>query len=249
MSYAGDRTIRAQVFPSYAWISAVFMAALLVIFGVLAKKSNIIRDPGPTPPQGKELPYSLARAQMAWWLFLILGAYHYIGLVTGDWDSLTSSVLILAGISAATGLGAVVIDGGKRDQRAALEGERDTLIADIAKLETALAAQPAPPDLDNLKTQLTSKQSRLLDVLAAWKGLPGGASWTSNGFLRDILRDDTGVSFHRFQLATWTGVLGFVFVISVIKDLAMPEFSTTLLGLMGISSGTYIGFKISDPPK
>jgi hypothetical protein len=249
MSYSGDRTIRAQVFPSYAWVSAVFLAALFIVFVVLAKKSNIIRDPGPTPPPGKELPYSLARAQMAWWLFLILGSYHYIGLVTGDWDSLTQSVLILAGISAATGLGAVVIDGGKRDQRANLEGERDTLIAAITKLETAVAVQPPPPDLDNLKAQLTSKQNRLLEVLTSWKGLPGGTSWTSDGFLKDILRDDTGVSFHRFQLATWTGVLGFVFVISVVGDLAMPEFSATLLGLMGISSGTYIGFKIPDPPK
>jgi hypothetical protein len=29
----------------------------------------------------------------------------------------------------------------------------------------------------------------------------------------------------------------------------MPDFSATLLGLMGISSGTYIGFKASDAPK
>ena len=42
-------------------------------------------------------------------------------------------------------------------------------------------------------------------------------------------------------MATYTAVLGFVFVVSVIKDLAMPEFSSTLLGLMGISSGTYSG--------
>ena len=26
----------------------------------------------------------------------------------------------------------------------------------------------------------------------------------------------------------------------------MPEFSTTLLGLMGISSGTYLGFKLPE---
>jgi len=32
-----------------------------------------------------------------------------------------------------------------------------------------------------------------------------------------------------------------MFVSSVYNNLTMPEFSTTLLGLMGISSGTYIG--------
>ncbi|HEX9459334.1 MAG TPA: hypothetical protein VGA84_09330 [Thermoanaerobaculia bacterium] len=42
----------------------------------------------------------------------------------------------------------------------------------------------------------------------------------------------------------WTLVLGGVFLISVLWDLTMPEFSATMLALMGISSGTYIGFKL-----
>jgi len=37
-----------------------------------------------------------------------------------------------------------------------------------------------------------------------------------------------------------------ILVSSVQNNLTMPEFSTTLLGLMGISSGTYIGFKIPE---
>ena len=40
--------------------------------------------------------------------------------------------------------------------------------------------------------------------------------------------------------------LGVIFVASVYKDLAMPEFNATLLGLMGISSGTYLGFKVPE---
>jgi hypothetical protein len=50
-------------------------------------------------------------------------------------------------------------------------------------------------------------------------------------------------------MATWTVVLGFVFAVAVYQSLAMPDFSATLLGLMGISAGTYVGFKIPDPPK
>jgi hypothetical protein len=30
----------------------------------------------------------------------------------------------------------------------------------------------------------------------------------------------------------------------VLRDLAMPDFSAMVLGLMGISSGTYFGFKL-----
>jgi hypothetical protein len=60
----------------------------------------------------------------------------------------------------------------------------------------------------------------------------------------DLLGDDGHISFHRFQVAVWTLVLGFVFVTRVLSELAMPEFSATMLGLMGISSGTYLGFKL-----
>jgi hypothetical protein len=72
---------------------------------------------------------------------------------------------------------------------------------------------------------------------------PGG---TSRGFINDLMSDPNGVSLHRFQMFVWTLVLGVIFIGSVYKNLAMPEFSATLLGLMGISSGTYLGFKFPE---
>lgn len=66
---------------------------------------------------------------------------------------------------------------------------------------------------------------------------------TSHGFVSDMISDAKGVSLHRMQMFVWTLVLGVIFVASVYKDLSMPEFSATLLGLMGISSGTYLGMK------
>jgi hypothetical protein len=69
------------------------------------------------------------------------------------------------------------------------------------------------------------------------------APTTSHGFVNDMISDATGVSLHRLQMFVWTLVLGIIFIASVYNDLAMPEFSATLLGLMGISSGTYIGMK------
>lgn len=68
----------------------------------------------------------------------------------------------------------------------------------------------------------------------------------SRGFLNDVLSDDQGISIYRFQLFAWTLVLGVIFCASVYNALAMPQFSTTLLGLMGISSGTYLGFKVPE---
>jgi hypothetical protein len=72
---------------------------------------------------------------------------------------------------------------------------------------------------------------------------------SSQGFWADLLSDGDGVSFHRFQIAVWTMVLGVVFVWSVYRDITMPEFDASLLTLMGISSGTYVGFKFPEKLK
>jgi hypothetical protein len=68
----------------------------------------------------------------------------------------------------------------------------------------------------------------------------------SQGFLHDVLSDAEGISLYRFQLFVWTWVLGVIFVASVYNGLQMPQFNPTLLGLMGISSGTYLGFKVPE---
>jgi hypothetical protein len=76
--------------------------------------------------------------------------------------------------------------------------------------------------------------------------ITAAAPMPSKGFLRDVLSDDQGISIYRFQLFAWTLVLGVIFCASVYNGLTMPQFSTTLLGLMGISSGTYLGFKVPE---
>ena len=68
---------------------------------------------------------------------------------------------------------------------------------------------------------------------------------TSRGWWHDVVSDDAGViALDRLQIVVWTVILGGVFLTSVVWDLTMPEFNATLLALMGISSGTYIGFKL-----
>lgn len=65
------------------------------------------------------------------------------------------------------------------------------------------------------------------------------------GWWRDLVTDENGVvALDRLQVVVWTLVLGGIFLTSVLWDLTMPEFSATMLALMGISSGTYIGFKL-----
>jgi hypothetical protein len=245
--YSGSAPIAFQVFPWYSWLIVVFLIILLAVFLLLAQRSDILRD-GSSDTGAPKLSFSLARCQMAWWFFIIVATFNYIWMVTGDYDSITQGALILMGISAATGMGSVVVDSSKRDERQSLQNEQATLIARLPVLTASLTAMPTPVNLAELQAEHLQKTARLAEVKTALNKLPSSPG-ASVGFLQDILRDETGVSFHRFQMAAWTVVLGFVFVVSVYKGLTMPDFSATLLGLMGISAGTYVGFKIPDPPK
>lgn len=67
-------------------------------------------------------------------------------------------------------------------------------------------------------------------------------------FLRDLIDDGTGtgISLHRIQVVIWTLILGTIFILSVNKMMSMPEFSDTLLLLMGVSNGLYLGFKFPE---
>jgi hypothetical protein len=47
----------------------------------------------------------------------------------------------------------------------------------------------------------------------------------------------------------WTLILGVVFIAGVFRQLAQPTLDSSLLTLMGISSGTYVGFKFPETEK
>jgi hypothetical protein len=69
--------------------------------------------------------------------------------------------------------------------------------------------------------------------------------WRGFSFFIDLLCERETMSFHRVQLIVWTIVLAFVFVRSVFNSLGMPTFDPTLLILVGIINGTYLGMKAS----
>jgi len=82
----------------------------------------------------------------------------------------------------------------------------------------------------------------------AQAGAPQAAA-ASKGFVLDILSDADGISFHRFQIVVWTIVIGAVSTWNMYRYMAMPVLDASLLTLMGISSGTYVGFKFPEASK
>ncbi|MEK6303509.1 MAG: hypothetical protein AABO41_22610 [Acidobacteriota bacterium] len=245
--------------PWYGVVALIIVLVTLFLLAWLARTSNIIREPGPKPPGKKHRPYNLGRTQMAFWFFLVYSSYVVIWLITAALDTITASLLGLMGISAGTALSEAMIDSGKdtatAGQRQDLTAEKRALEQSIPEVQSQAASLNAEATMpaedlsnrDSLNKQLLDYRTRLAQINQQIEAISSSASsGVSAGFLRDILADGSGYSFHRFQIFAWTIVLGVIFVSSVYNSLSMPEFSTTLLGLMGISSGTYIGFKFPE---
>jgi hypothetical protein len=220
----------------WPWVISfiVFLVFALGGFLYLAARSGVLREPGPTPSNGRPKAFSLARCQIAVWFFVILVSYIFILVITWDRNILSDSVLGLMGISAGTYLGAIMVDSSKRTDA---QGQLPDLQAQLAQL-TALAV----PTADD-KTKIDALNNKIKQLSAAVD--PD----ETHGLLVDILSDANGVSFHRFQMVAWTGVVVILFVKSVWTSLVLPELNGTLLGLMGISSGTYLGAKFPEQKK
>lgn len=238
-----------MVYPHYTYLIVALLIALLAATLILSVRTDLLRDGTNPPPAPARLPYNLGRVQMAFWFYLVITSYLYVWLVTGEYNTITNSVLALIGISAGTGVAAVLLDKQKIQelavQRAGLETQQTALIARINDLS---AANPAPGS--QLDQELQQKKNSLNEVQAQLAHCPPPPPpAVSRGFLKDILSSGEGVGFHRFQMAVWTLVFGIIFVRSVYRELTMPNFDTSLLGLMGLSSGTYIGFKFPEKPK
>ncbi len=251
-----------------SWLTPFLGAGLafLVLFIVLAVKSDILRDTGTIEDTSQRKMYSLARTQMALWTFVVIIAYVFIWMVTSDISSLTPGVIGLMGISALTGLGSAAIDSsrqsGKINQRTVEYYTKKSCAVEVEKLNTeisslteAINATPSPSNLDEQKTIRAAKQAELAakkkEIENAEKEITRlnkklALEPASGNFFNDILNDDKGVSLHRFQILIWTIVLIFIFTGRVIDTLTMPEFNATLLALMGISGATYIGFKLPE---
>ena len=214
------------------WGAVTFLFVAIAVL-IVGRYTDILRDSEPVdfgdakPPGGGTYrrPYSLAQTQMAWWFCIITTSFVIIWLTKHDATGiLNPASLVLLGIGTATALGAAAIEQAKSPKFETLNEFKSTLVA-ISNCKTG------SPD-----AALISRRDELAKSLA------------SENFLQDILSDADGVSLHRFQSAAWTIVLGVIFVVEVLTHLTMPQFDTLTLTILGISGGTYLGFKIPERP-
>ena len=231
------------------WLLLDCFILLFLMFLYYAFATKVLRD---LAPDGL-WHLSLGRCQMAFWFFIITGSYIFLWIVTGDYKTLTTQELLILGISSATGIGAFLVTDTSdstaskpRGSAVLTQEEMDLDSADKLQARIALEAQyqrtGGLTEAEARKSQLrlAELERRAAYYKAGWVcGL-----WRS---LNDLISEsnDGRPSFHRFQMIGWNLVFGVIFVRAVYYKLAMPEFSNDQLLLMGISNGTYLGFKWS----
>jgi magnesium-transporting ATPase (P-type) len=68
----------------------------------------------------------------------------------------------------------------------------------------------------------------------------------SAGLLTDIVSEGGSPAVHRVQIVIWTLLLGVVFLWQVYSRFRFPSFDASLLVMMGVSGGFYLGFKTKE---
>lgn len=239
----GRRVMLTVISPVYGGIALLVVVVTLAVFVQLARTTSIIRKPA----EGGLGPYDLGRFQMAVWFFLIYLSYTAIWLITDATDTIHPSLLALLGISAGTALSEAVIDAGgapaPEPRQQALLDERQQRVREIGTRGMWQDGNEGAGG-DPRERQQAARQ-RVMQIDRELRALQAPApEMASRGLLHDLLSDAQGYRFDRFQIFAFTLILGVIFLSDVYNNLSMPELSPTLLGLMGLSSGTYIGFKL-----
>jgi hypothetical protein len=238
-----DVTLQLRQVPraELALFGVIAVAVLVLVIG-LGMRTSLLRDVHGDPGRKRTLrPYSLGRTQQAFWFVLAVLAYVFVWLVTDELDSLSQSTLLLIAISSGTALASEAFSRSQveklQTQLSQLKSERakaDERHEEVSKAgESAAAVRASTDRLADIDERIEVTQTAI-------------AGQDTQGFLRDLVRDPNGVSLQRLQIMVWTVVLGFIFLDEVYSHLTMPEFSATLLTLMGISSGTYLAGKSTE---
>lgn len=227
-------------------IVAVALVLLLVWIG--ATRTTALKDGLLPQIDPNRQPFSLGRTQMAFWFVLVFASYVFLYCLMWDYNTVTTQALTLMGLSAATAVFAIVIDLGKDTPIGQANETLRTIgiksFDDVGRLRDAKKAKlKEDASKPNDPTILAAIQD--IDAkINTWSDLTG--KFESKGFLHDLTTDLNGPALHRLQIVVWTLALGVVFLIDVYRTLAMPEFSATLLALMGVTSAGYLGFKFPE---
>ncbi len=200
-------------------VGGLFVLAFFRRFG----RDPVTVFPDVPMPKGYVAPYSLSRFQLLWWSGVVAASYTWLLPITGSMNTISTGAMALMGIVGGTSVLAAT-----QDNRPSTKPDDDGAERAQHRANYRAAAAATPPDTATMNACVAEIYP------------------PSQGVLTDLLTDLHGYNIARLQLLIWTVVLGLSFLFEVVHDLTMPELSTNLLALTGISNGTYFGFKMQE---
>jgi hypothetical protein len=165
-------------------------------------------------------PLSLSRTVTLWWFSIVTGSLIYALCLTRTIEVLNDTLIALLGIPVFVAVGATLVD-------------RSTPNDSTLDTSLANAIVNAGPGND------ASVQQSYRAAVAA--GL------ISKDIRSDLLAEQPDGTYdpHRIQLLLFSLLFGFIYVSKLNPLVALPYFPAPVLTLLGISSGTYLGFKVA----
>lgn len=109
------------------------------------------------------------------------------------------------------------------------------------------------PDLNSTVVTLlgislgTTATSKIIDGQLKVQGKRSHQA-NSRSFMHDLLSDENGISVHRFQTVVFNIIFGVTFFIEFTQNgsFKFPEYDTSQLAVLGISSAGYIALKLNE---
>ena len=193
-----------------------------------ADKDALALLAGPVVCRTLRAPYSMSMVLMALWLMIVSFSFFVMFWFTRSGDLINPTALALMGFSAGSFVLAKVIDTPSDAQRVT-DGQVDDALATALSKFTAADVKTADAVLTGIKA------ARAAGLIS------------SKSALRDLFSEKAVARFdlHRLQLFAFSLFYAGVFLWSLNRILALPDFSSTTLGLLGISTASYLGFKFA----
>jgi hypothetical protein len=109
----GSPAVLTVINPRWVALAAVVVLVFSVTFCALAARTSMLMERVTSTGAPPAMRFSLAKVQLALWFFVVFGSFLVIWLVTGNFNTINSSIVATLGISVGTALGDAYIKSAK----------------------------------------------------------------------------------------------------------------------------------------
>jgi hypothetical protein len=101
----GSPAVLTVINPRWVALAAAVVLVFSLTFCALAARTSMLMERVTSTQGSPGMRFSLAKVQLALWFFAVFGSFLVIWLVTGNFNTINSSIVATLGISVGTALG------------------------------------------------------------------------------------------------------------------------------------------------